>query len=83
MTAERQIEVRRYFPAEFITLDPKRLDARTLVVLGSKSGTTPEGDFISKGMSDVVDGTSKLADADRHAIAVYIQSLPALPETPK
>ena len=38
----RQIEVRRYFPAEFMTLDPKRLDQRTLVVVGSKSGTTPE-----------------------------------------
>jgi fructoselysine 6-phosphate deglycase len=36
------IEVRRYFPAEFMTLNPKRLDGRTLVVLGSKSGTTPE-----------------------------------------
>ncbi len=36
------IEVRRYFPAEFMRLNPKRLDARTLVILGSKSGTTPE-----------------------------------------
>ena len=36
------LEVRRFFPAEFLTLNPKRLDARTLVVLGSKSGTTPE-----------------------------------------
>src|SRR5689334_4729220 len=36
------IEVRRYFPAEFITQNPARFDARTLVVLGSKSGTTPE-----------------------------------------
>jgi fructoselysine 6-phosphate deglycase len=36
------IEVRRYFPAEFIRLNPKRLDGRTLVVLGSKSGSTPE-----------------------------------------
>jgi fructoselysine 6-phosphate deglycase len=36
------IEVRRYFPAEFMTLDPKRLNAETLVILGSKSGTTPE-----------------------------------------
>lgn len=35
-------EVRRYFPAEFMTLAPRRLDARTLVILGSKSGTTPE-----------------------------------------
>lgn len=36
------IEVRRYFPAEFMTLNPRRLDGRTLVIFGSKSGTTPE-----------------------------------------
>src|SRR5262245_40575712 len=36
------LEVRRYFPAEFIAQDPARLDDRTLVILGSKSGTTPE-----------------------------------------
>lgn len=36
------IEVRRYFPAEFLTQEPPRLDGRTLVMLGSKSGTTPE-----------------------------------------
>jgi fructoselysine 6-phosphate deglycase len=36
------LEVRRYFPAELMAQDPRRLDARTLVILGSKSGTTPE-----------------------------------------
>ena len=36
------LEVRRYFPAEFIAQDPARIDERTLVLLGSKSGTTPE-----------------------------------------
>ena len=36
------IEVRRYFPAEFMAIDPPRLDGRTLVLLASKSGTTPE-----------------------------------------
>ena len=36
------LEVRRYFPAEFMTQNPRRLDERTLVVLGSKSGTTSE-----------------------------------------
>lgn len=36
------IEVRRYFPAEFLAQAPKRLDGRTLVLLASKSGTTPE-----------------------------------------
>ena len=30
-------EVRRYFPAEFMALDPARMDERTLVILGSKS----------------------------------------------
>lgn len=34
-------QVRRYFPAEFMTQHP-RLDERTLVILGSKSGTTQE-----------------------------------------
>jgi fructoselysine 6-phosphate deglycase len=37
----REFEVRRFFPAEFLTQKP-RIDKRTLVVLGSKSGTTPE-----------------------------------------
>lgn len=36
------LEVRRYFPSEFVTQNPARLDARTLVLLASKSGTTPE-----------------------------------------
>ena len=36
------LEVRRYFPAEFMAQNPARFDERTLVVLGSKSGTTPE-----------------------------------------
>src|ERR687898_167802 len=36
------LEARRYSPAEFMTQNPRRLDERTLVVLGSKSGTTPE-----------------------------------------
>jgi mono/diheme cytochrome c family protein len=48
-----------------------------------KSGMTPDGDSVGEGMADVVDGTSKLTDADRHALAIYIQSLPALPKTPK
>lgn len=36
------IEVRRYFPAEFMAQDPARFDEKTFVLLGSKSGTTPE-----------------------------------------
>jgi mono/diheme cytochrome c family protein len=48
-----------------------------------KTGNTPDGDVVGKGMGDVVEGTGKLTDADLHAIAVYIKSLPALPQTPK
>ena len=40
------------------------------------TGMTPNGDSVGSGMADVVDGTGKLTDADRHAIAVYIKSLP-------
>jgi fructoselysine 6-phosphate deglycase len=36
------LEVRRYFPAEYVAQEPRRLDQRTLVLLASKSGTTPE-----------------------------------------
>ena len=48
-----------------------------------KTGSTPDGDIVGKGMADVVDGTSKLTDADLQALAVYIQSLPPQPQTPK
>jgi mono/diheme cytochrome c family protein len=48
-----------------------------------RSGMTPDGDSVGQGMADVVDGTGKLTDGDRHALAVYVQSLPALPQTPK
>ena len=41
-----------------------------------KTGMTPDGDNVDPPMADVVDDTGKLTDADRHAIAVYIKSLP-------
>jgi len=43
-----------------------------------KSGQLPDGDFVGSGMGEVVNGTSKLTDADRAAIAVYLQSLPPI-----
>jgi mono/diheme cytochrome c family protein len=42
-------------------------------------GTTPDGSPVAAPMSDVVEGTSKLTEADRLAIAVYLKSVPALP----
>jgi mono/diheme cytochrome c family protein len=41
-----------------------------------ESGQTPDFDFVGGGMAEVVNGTSKLTDSDRRAIAVYIKSLP-------
>jgi len=48
-----------------------------------KSGMTPGGDFLGSGMADVIDGTSKLTQADRDAIIAYIRTLPPRPSTPK
>lgn len=47
------------------------------------TGFTPSGDSVGQGMADVVEDTAHLAAADRHAIAVYIKSLPPLPKTRK
>jgi mono/diheme cytochrome c family protein len=47
-------------------------DITTLLV----SGMTPDFDSVGAGMGEVVADTSKLTDADRHAIAVFIKSLP-------
>lgn len=48
-----------------------------------KTGTTPDGDSLGSGMADVIEGTSKMTQADRDAIIVYIRTLPAKPNTPK
>lgn len=36
------LEVRRYFPSEFIHQNPKSIDDKTLIIIGSHSGTTKE-----------------------------------------
>jgi fructoselysine 6-phosphate deglycase len=46
------IEVRRYFPSEFMAMNPPRLDERTLVMLSSKSGTTPETNAAAEFLKD-------------------------------
>lgn len=44
-------------------------------------GMLPDGDFFGSLMAEVVtDGTDKLSEADRRAIAVYLKSLPPLPD---
>lgn len=44
-----------------------------------ESGMKPNGDFVSAPMSEVVDGTAKLAPTDRKAIAVYLKALRPIP----
>jgi mono/diheme cytochrome c family protein len=50
-----------------------------------KTGMTPDSDLVGSGMKAVVRGTSKLTDADRHAMAVYLKSVPPIhvPPAPK
>jgi mono/diheme cytochrome c family protein len=68
-----------------ITADPKGIGPMSLADLEEvlTSGALPSGDYVGGGMGLVVEGTAKLPLADRHAIAVYIKSLPARPSTPK
>ncbi|MEI9982138.1 MAG: cytochrome c [Aliidongia sp.] len=48
-----------------------------------KDGLTPDGDFVGRGMRDVVADTAALTETDRHAIAVYLKALPPQPPPPK
>ena len=50
-----------------------------------EDGETPNGDSVGGVMGKVVGNTSKLSEADRRALAVYIKSLPAIegPKRPK
>jgi mono/diheme cytochrome c family protein len=43
-----------------------------------RDGQTPEFDFVGGAMGEIVRNTSRLSDADRQAIAVYLKSLPAI-----
>ncbi len=41
-----------------------------------KTGMTPDGDYLASGMGQVIEGTSKMTQADRDAIIAYIRTLP-------
>jgi mono/diheme cytochrome c family protein len=53
-------------------------DIATLLETGEK----PDFDFTGGPMGEIVDDTAHLSDADRHAIAVYIHSLPPVSDAP-
>lgn len=42
-----------------------------------KDGMTPDGDFVGGSMAEIVRNTARLSDADRHAIAAYLKTVPA------
>jgi mono/diheme cytochrome c family protein len=65
-----------------ITPDPKsgigrwsEADIETLL----KEGMTPDSDFVGGAMAEEVRNTTRLSDADRHAIAVYLRTVPPVP----
>jgi mono/diheme cytochrome c family protein len=64
ITADAQTGIGKWQPEDIATL--------------LKTGQTPDFDFVGSGMADVVKGTAALSDEDRHAIAVYIKSLPPI-----
>ena len=43
-----------------------------------RTGILPNGDVVGSLMSEVIDGTSKLTEADQRAIIAYLRSLPAI-----
>jgi mono/diheme cytochrome c family protein len=43
-----------------------------------RNGETPDLDYVTGAMAEVVKSTAKLSDADRRAIAVYLKSLPPI-----
>ena len=49
-------------------------DIVTLLTDGQK----PDFDFVGGAMGEIVNDTSRLSDADRRAIAVYLKSLPPI-----
>lgn len=44
-----------------------------------ENGGTPAGGFVADEMEEVVQNTSRLSREDRHAMAVYLKQLPAIP----
>jgi fructoselysine 6-phosphate deglycase len=65
----RKVEVRTFFPAEFMAINPPKLDDRTLVILASKSGKTPETVQAAEFVKDLPCRTIVLTQADSTPLA--------------
>jgi mono/diheme cytochrome c family protein len=68
-----------------ITSHPKALGGWSQTELEDMllDGVKPNGDYLAGGMPLVVAGTSKLSDADRGAMIVYLKTIPARTSTPR
>lgn len=78
-----RIEVRRYFPAELMAQNPKRLDGRTLVVLASKSGTTPETVAAARWLKDKPCHTVAFSQFGDRALAQAVEQTFLVGDTPE
>ncbi|ESQ85060.1 hypothetical protein AEAC466_04960 [Asticcacaulis sp. AC466] len=75
------IEVRCYYPAEFMAMNPPRLDERTLVIMASKSGKTMESVAAAKFLQDRPCRKLVITQAADRPIAQYIDTQFLLGET--
>ncbi|EYB67271.1 phosphosugar isomerase [Deinococcus phoenicis] len=78
--ARTDVQVKRYFPAEFMTLEPA-LDERTLVILASKSGTTQETVEAARYLQDKPCMTLGVTSTRDKPLAQAVQHLLLMGET--
>lgn len=76
-----QIELRRYFPAEFVHQAPAALGADTLVILGSHSGTTKETVDAAKFLANKPCTTIAVTQNDDSPLAKHTQHVLTYGET--
>ncbi|ESQ88112.1 SIS domain-containing protein [Asticcacaulis benevestitus] len=80
-TFSPKLEVRCYYPAEFMAMNPPRLDARTLVIMASKSGKTLESVAAAQFFQDMPCRKLVITQAADRPIAQYIETRFLLGET--
>lgn len=69
----KELDTYLYFPAEFLANTPPRLDEKTLVVLASHSGTTPEIIAVSEFLKDKPVKTVGITQKSESPLAQNVQ----------
>ncbi len=80
-TFSATLEVRCYYPAEFMAMNPPRLDERTLVVLASKSGRTMESVAVAQFLQSKPCQSVVVTQAADRPIAQYVETQFLIGET--